>query len=181
MNTTAYPEIKPKEKIIKKLYVMVMLFVVGRAIKAAARTDRAVREEFEKLRDDFTLRLGVMPAGPAMVVAKDEKGRVQYLGSNPKGRKITLDMGIKNIEAAMLLFTFRESTAISTCRNRLIVQGDLPDACAVVRILDLVEVYLLPKIIAKLAVKRYPKWSQVSPLRKHLGRIAVYVRTLVGI
>jgi hypothetical protein len=50
-------------------------------------------------------------------------------------------------------------------------------ACAVVRILDMVEVLLLPKIIARLAVKRYPAWS---PLRKHLGRFMVYVRAVVG-
>ena len=77
----------------------------------------------------------------------------------------------------MLLFTFQESTAIAVARDRLIVDGEVPYACAVVRILDSVEVYLLPKIIARLAVKRYPAWS---PGRKYFGWILVYLRTVLG-
>ena len=76
---------------------------------------------------------------------------------------------------------FRSSTTIATARERLVVDGDLPDACAVVRVLNTVETYLLPKVIAKLAVKRYPKWSQMNPFKKHLGRIAVYARTFIGV
>ena len=82
---------------------------------------------------------------------------------------------IKNIEAALLLFTFQESTTLATARNRLVVDGDVAHACAVMRILDIVEVYLLPKIIAKLAVKRYSGWSF---RRKYLGRVLVYVRSI---
>jgi hypothetical protein len=59
----------------------------------------------------------------------------------------------------------------------LVVDGDVAHACAVVRILDIVEVYLLPKIIAKLAVKRYPGWSF---RRKYLGRVLVYIRSIFG-
>lgn len=84
-------------------------------------------------------------------------------------------MKIKNIEAALLLFTFQESTTLATARNRLVVDGDVAHACAVMRILDIVEVYLLPKIIAKLAVKRYSGWSF---RRKYLGRVLVYVRSI---
>ena len=84
---------------------------------------------------------------------------------------------IKHLEAAILLFTFQESTATAIARDRLVVEGELPMACAVVRVLDMVEVLLLPKIIARLAVKRYPAWS---PVRKHLGRLMVYVRAVVG-
>jgi len=47
----------------------------------------------------------------------------------------------------------------------------------VVRILDIVEVYLLPKFIAKLAVKRYPiETPHVNLFR----RILLYVRTVFG-
>jgi hypothetical protein len=49
----------------------------------------------------------------------------------------------------------------------------------VIRILDIVEVYLIPKIIAGLAVKRYPKGWSIG--RKLGGRIGVYTRTLLGI
>jgi hypothetical protein len=99
------------------------------------------------------------------------------MGWDPAGKNITLNMKIKNIEAAILLFTFQESTAVATARDRLIVDGEVPHACAVVRILDIVEVYLLPKFIAKLAVKRYPA---EAPHVNLFRRILLYVRTVFG-
>ncbi len=175
-----YPEIKPKRKLLKRVYIAVMLFFVGRAIQAAARTDKVVMKEFEQLPEGFTFSLGVLPYGPYMVVGKDEKGLARYLGGKPEGKKLNLKMGIKNVEDAMLVFTFQESTALSFAHGRFIVDGDLTVSLAVVRILDLVEVYLLPKIIASLAVKRYPKWSEMSPVRKHVNRVIIYTRALLG-
>jgi hypothetical protein len=112
-----------------------------------------------------------------MIVGKNQRGVVRYKGWDPAGKKIDLQMKIKNIEAAMLIFTFKESTTLATARDRLIVDGEVAHACAIVRILDIVEVYLLPKIIAKLAVKRYPGWPF---RRKYLGRVLIYVRTIFG-
>jgi hypothetical protein len=48
----------------------------------------------------------------------------------------------------------------------------------VVRILELVEVFLLPKSLASLSVRRYPEWSF---MRKHGGRVLIYLRALAGI
>ncbi len=45
-------------------------------------------------------------------------------------------MSIKNVESAILVFTFQESTAVAFARNRFVVDGDLIDALAVVRVLD---------------------------------------------
>ena len=83
---------------------------------------------------------------------------------------------MKGLEQALLMFTFQGSTAVATCNDRIIVNGALEDAIAIVRVLDIVETFLLPKIITKLAVKRYPKWSQMSPFRKYVNRILVYIR-----
>ncbi len=176
MNKNKFPEIKPKGKLVKKIYVAVMLWIVGRAIQAAAKVDKEVKGEFASLRDDFAVRLWVGPSGPAMIVGKNSKGVVKYMGWRSEGKKITIDMKIKNIESAILVFTFQESTCQAFCSDRFVVSGDLPDALTFVRILNLIEVYLLPKVIASLAVKRYPKWSQMNPFRKHLGRVLVYIR-----
>jgi hypothetical protein len=111
-----------------------------------------------------------------MIIGKRE-GRIKYLGWNPAGIKIDLTMKIKHLEAAILMFTFQESTAAATTRNRLIVDGEVPPACAVVRVLDIVEVYLLPKFIARLAVKRYPTWTWT---RKLIGRTRIYFRAVAG-
>jgi len=156
--------------------IAVMLWIVGRAIQAAARVDKLVRKEFDNLRKDFAFSLGILPGGPYMFMGKDKKGRIKYLGWNPKGKKTTLQMGIRNMEAGFLVFTFQESTAVGFAHSRFVVEGDLSDSLAVVRVLDLVEVLLLPWFITKLAVKRYPKWSELSPFRKYLDRVLVYIR-----
>ncbi len=178
MNINNYPEVKPKTKWIKKIYIAVMLFIVGRAIQAASKIDKTIKKQFEDLPEGFTFSLGVLPDGPYMIVGKDKKsGKVKYMGWNPIGKNIDLKMGIKNTESAILLFTFQESTTVAFAHDRYIVEGDLVNALSIVRVLDLVEVYLLPKIITKLAVKRYPKWSELNPFKKHLNRILIYIRT----
>lgn len=173
-----FREVAAGGKSLKRDYVAVMMWFMGRAIQAAAAVDEAVNKEFAGMPDGFTFALSVMPNGPHMIVGKDQRGFARYRGWDPEGKKIDLDMKIKNIEAAMLIFTFQESTALATARERLIVDGEVAHACAIVRILDIVEVYLLPKIIAKLAVKRYPGWPF---RRKYLGRALIYVRTIFGL
>lgn len=174
----AFRQVAAGKKPFQRMYVAFMLWFVGRAIQAAARVDDEIASEFGDLPSGFTFLLAVLPSGPSMAIGKDASGRVRYLGKSPGSRKPDLEMKIKNIEAAMLMFTFRESTAAATARNRLIVDGDIPAACAVVRILDAVEVYLLVKPIARLAVKRYPSW----PLRRILiGRPLIYLRAVLGI
>ena len=172
-----FREVAAGGKSLKRDYVAVMMWFMGRAIQAAAAVDEAAKKEFAGMPDGFTFALSVMPNGPHMIVGKDQGGFARYRGWDPEGKKIDLDMKIKNIEAAMLIFTFQESTALATARERLIVDGEVAHACAIVRILDIVEVYLLPKIIAKLAVKRYPGWPF---RRKYLGRALIYVRTIFG-
>jgi hypothetical protein len=158
--------------------VAIFLWFTGRAVQAAARVDREVKKEFDALPDDFTFSLGCLPNGPCMVIGK-ERGRVKYFGCDPKGRRMYVRLIVKSVDAAFLLLSFQESTALSTARNRLMVDGEIHQALSIIRILNIVEVYLLPKIIASLAVKRYPSWWSMG--RKFGGRIGVYTRTLLGI
>jgi hypothetical protein len=167
----------PKGKWVKRSYISIMLWFVGRAMQAAAKVDKGVKKEFETIPKGFRFSLGVSPGGPAMVMEKTLAGRVKYVGSKPKGKPLDLQIKIKHLEGAILLFTFQESTAVAVVRDRLVMEGDMPRVCTVVRILDMMAVLLLPKIVAELAVKRYPAWS---PLRKHLGRWLVYTRAVLG-
>jgi hypothetical protein len=154
-----------------------MLWFVGRAIQAASKVDPDVKKEFDELPEGFTFALTAAPDGPSMVVGKDPAGKVKYLGGTINGRKLNVKMTLKSMEGLFLLFTFQESTPISNARDRLFVEGELPEACAAVRILDIVQVYLLPKPIAKMAIKRYPKWN----LKRHTwNRAMVNVRTIIG-
>jgi hypothetical protein len=150
---------------------------MGRAIQAASRVDKQVRREFRLLPENFTFALGVMPSGPYMVVGKNGPDRARYLGRRIDAQPVDLTMAFKHLDAGVLTFTFRENTPIATARDRLVVDGEVAYACSVVRILDIVQIYLLPKLIARRAVKRYPRW----PLRnKLINRSRIYWRSLIG-
>ncbi len=173
-----YKIITPGGKPFKKAYLSIMLWFMGRAIAAASKSDSQVKKEFEGLPEPFRFCLKVEPADLMMTIAKDENGSVKSLGKTMDPDSIDVKLKIKHIEAAFLLFTFQESTAVSIARNRIVVDGDVPPSCAVVRILDKVEVLLLPKFIARLAVKRYPV---IPPMKKYMGRMMVYLRAVTGI
>lgn len=175
-----YPEIPSGKKPLKRMYVSLLLFIFGRAFQAVAKVDPFAKEEFDSMPSDFMLDLCVAPNGPHMIVGKDKSGKIRYYGWNPKGKMITLSMKIKSLEAAILMFTFQESSCVATARDRLIVEGDLPVASGVLRIMDLLEVLLLPKFIAKLGVKRYPNRNRMSLARKIRSRILTYIRVVVG-
>jgi hypothetical protein len=173
-----FTEIRPGGRPVVWAYLSFMLWFVGRAIQAAAKVDADVKKEFEILPEGFTMALKSAPNGPAMVIGKDAKGNVKYMGRKTDGLSLNVSMTIKHIEGFFLIFTFQESTPTANARDRLFVEGNLPEACAAVRVLDIVQVYLLPKPIAKLAVKRYPKWG----LKRHTyKRAMVYLRTVIGL
>jgi hypothetical protein len=163
--------------IFRRAYLTSMLWFMGRAVAAAAAVDPDVRREFDTLPVAFTFALGVWPQGPAMVVAKGPDGRVRYRGGRTAGVELDLLMQIKHLETAFQMFTFRESTATAFARDRLLVEGDVAYAVPVARVLDLTQVYLLPRLIARLAVKRIPRWK---PWRTWIGRLRIYWRTLWG-
>ena len=67
----SFRQIEPGRKPLKKAYVAVMLWFVGRSIPIAAKVDPGIGREIADLPDGFTFSLGVLPAGPAMIVGKE--------------------------------------------------------------------------------------------------------------
>lgn len=172
-----FREIQPGGRPFARIYLQIMLWFMGRAIQAAAKVDAQVKEEFDALPAGFSCTLTAAPDGPSMVVGKDEMGTVKYWGGSIEGRDLDVTMTAKSMEALFALFTFRESTPMANARDRLSVEGDIDKVCAVLRILDIVQVYLLPKPVAKLAIKRYPVWTWK---RHTLNRAMVNLRAVIG-
>jgi aldehyde:ferredoxin oxidoreductase len=170
--------ISPGRRLTRGLYLQLMFWFMGRAVAAAARVDASVQKEFDALADGFTFALRVLPNGPCLVVGKDVKGRPRYLGGFARGMEVDLDLMIKHSAAAGLLFTFRESTAVSFAHDRICVDGSLGGAMHVVRILDRVEVLLLPRFLARLAVKRVPIGKDAPGI---FSRLWLYTRTMTGL
>ena len=168
----------PGRKTFRKVYVAALMFFVGRALSAASKVDAGMKKELAELPDQFSFKLQVFPAGPSLTVSRNTLGRFKHHIRGLPEDKIDVRIMIKHLDAAFLLFTFQESTARSFAGNRMIIKGDLTQAISVVRCLNIVEVYLLPKFIARLAVKRYPDWPLLGKVWR---RSLIYTRTVLGI
>ncbi len=173
----AYREIKPGRKPFKRAYLALMLWFTGRAVQAASRVDPQIRKEVADLPADFSFALGVGGCGPFMVLKRHARDQLRYRGHRIDQREVDLILAFKHLESGFLTFTFQENTPVAAARDRLVADGEVAHVCAVVRILDRVQVYLLPKPIARLAVKRYPRWPLLA---KWGSRVRIYWRTLLG-
>ena len=163
--------LRPKRQRFSEMYCTVLLWFLGRAAAAASRYDEETAGEFASLPEGFSFALQAGEFGPAMVLERDENGMGRYLGGTGYllDHPVDLKIQIRTLAAAMLLFTFRESTATSQARDRMVADGPIPATCTVVRILNQVEILILPKLIARLAVKRYRK-----PPRLMRKRLRIY-------
>lgn len=173
---TGIPQPSPASP-FKTIYLKTLTFFLGRGLEAASKFDPDIRRELEEFPEGFSFGLTVHPRGPGLLMEKTDRGRLKYRGGRPERHHRDLTITFKSLEAAMLVFTFREKTAVAFARNRMTARGDLPSAMAVVRCLNAVEVYLLPKFLARKAVKAYPRWGVG---RKFFGRIRVYLGAVLG-
>lgn len=172
------PELpRPRSRPVRKFYVSILMWFLKRALQAASSKDREIKAECLRLPDNFSFRFRVHPFGPEMALTLNEERLLRVLRPKEYPESFDVDIRFKHLQAAMLLFTFREGTTEAFARDRMVVYGNLPEALSIVRILNIVEVYLLPKFLAERAVKVYPRWNFA---RKHGGRIAVYIKTVLG-
>lgn len=159
------------EKRIKKIMVKVVMFVLGKAIQSASRWDAIVRHEVARWPDNLTFALDVLPWGPRMAMQK-QKGRLKFLGAGPK--EVDLLISFKNIECAFLVFAGLMGTEQGAAERRTIVKGNLAVALSLIRIMNLMVVYLYPKFWSQRLVKRVPRLS----LKQHALRVYI---VLIGI
>lgn len=140
---------------LQTLYVIFLFDVMGRALEAATQLDPIIRREIERLPAGFIFEMSVMPNGPGIVLIKQYDGSFKYLGSKSPLQP-HLRILIKHIAHAFLLFTFQESTAAAFANDRMVVDGDISLAMRILRSLNRLEAFILPKLIAQRAIKRYP-------------------------
>ncbi len=146
--------LRPLASQARRTYVQLMLDVVGRSLEAISQVDDEVREEVSVLPEGFVFQMKVMPSGPALVVRKEADGGLKYLG----GQTDAPDLSVlfKHIHHAFLVLSFQEKTAQSFANARIIVDGDLGYATRMTRVLNRLETFILPKLVAQRAVKEYP-------------------------
>ena len=156
---------------LKRSYVAVMMRIVGRGLASASRVDREIASEVLHLPTATTIAMKVYPHGPCCFLQSTESG-LSYLGLRDEG---TADVEIifKHLQHAWLLFTFQESTPTAFARNRIVLDGELAHATVFNRCLARLMTLILPRGIARRAVKRYPALAFSDKLRL---AAAIYLR-----
>lgn len=140
---------------LKRAYISVMMYILGRAFQAITEQDAVAREEVKTFPTGFTFAMLVWPNGPGMAVRKVEAGHFEY-ARLPAGEKASLAIYIKHPQHAFRMLSFQEGTARAFANDRMVVDGELSLAIRAVRVLNRLEAFILPKFIARLAIKEYP-------------------------
>lgn len=139
----------------RRAYVEVMFQVMGRALQAVTEVDASAQNEARALPDGFLFEMKVMPDGSKLVVEHIGDGHFRYLGTEAP-RPVNLSIQFKHLSHAFLVLSFQEKTTVAFAHDRMLVDGDISHAVRMTRILNRLESFILPRMIASRAVKEYP-------------------------
>lgn len=162
---------------LQRLYVALMLSVIGRALVATSRVDASVCADLAPLPKGFQIQMQVLPNGPGFVVECTGDGtldRAKVVKLRPD-----LSMGFKHVSHAFLVLAFQESTAQAFANDRMVADGDVSNAIRLVRALNTMEALILPRWLALRAVKRYPTLSAGEKTRKAIRIYALLVKNVL--
>ncbi len=141
------------KKRAKLFAVQAGLFLLGRALEAAAVLDRDVRNEVDGWNDPMTIMLHVQSHGPSMVLKKQD-GVLRYAGSSPVDADLTIYF--KNLESAFLVFSAQMGSPQGSAEHRVSLKGDASQAMSLIRCMEIAQAYLFPKVIARQCLKSVP-------------------------
>lgn len=147
---------KPMAHQARRLYVQMMMQVVGRSLQAISELDQEVQEEIRVLPEGFLFEMRVLPDGPTLVMRKIGAEKLRYVGEKPP-RTPDLSIKFKHIAHAFLVLSFQEKNSEAFANDRMLVDGDLGQALRMTRMLNRLEAYILPRLLAERAIKNYPE------------------------
>jgi hypothetical protein len=162
-----------------RLYVALMMQIVGRGLVAASRCDRVMRTELAALPTGYRIAMTVVPDGPGFMVESVGEGRLRWVPGRDAAAHLTIRF--KHVALAFLVMSFQESTAQAFANDRMVADGDVAVATRLVRCLDRMESVILPGFIARRAVKRYTPLPLLHKLGLALRIYAGAALTLLGI
>ena len=169
MNSPLYKTVRPGRKRFKVLVIRIVFFVLGRALQSASRFDKVIQDEVKEWPDNLSILYKVQPKGPEMMIYK-ENGHLKI--QSPSEKEASMIIYLKNVDYSFLLMTTQKGTVQAFLESAATVKGDIPIAMSLIRILDRVQCYLFPRIIAKRVIKRLPKMSLSS---RYFGRLRLYL------
>lgn len=147
---------------LRRAYVALMMAVIGRSLVAITRVDPKARSELAPLAAGFVFRMTVLPDGPAFAVERTADGVFALVKDST--RRADLTVIFKHLRHAFRVFSFQEGTARAFANDRMFVDGQVAAAVRIVRVLERMEAVILPKFVARRALKRYPRIALADKL-----------------
>ena len=135
-------------------YVSGMMQLLSNMLKASSQVDDVVKAEVANMPDGFVFRLCVAPGNPSLTMKKQGDTLISLADY---AEKPDLTMTFKHVTFAFLVLSFQEHTAQAYANERLVIDGNIPMSMKVVRCLNRLQAVILPKVIAKKAVKTLPE------------------------
>lgn len=171
-------------------YVAMMFDIVSRSLVLASRIDTVILDEISALPDGLVIAMSIYGTnlGFALKITPASDGggkslaRVTdfdelYLKAAPKHQ--LLHIRFKHLAYAYQVLSFQKSTAATFAANHMVVDGDLGCAVTLVRCLNRLESVILPKALARRAIKVYPK--QLSLAQKLNLALRIYGKLIVSL
>ena len=156
----------------QRAYVSLMMDIIGRGLTSASQVDPEIHAETKGFPTGFVVRMAVFPKGASFTAQSQADGSIKLL-KNFEG-KPDLTVTFKHMTHAFLVFSFQEGTARAFANDRMIADGDISHAIRLVRCLNKMEALILPKLLAELAVKKYP--TELSLKEKLSGAANIYLK-----
>lgn len=156
---------------IQQMVCGVVLQVLYRAVRVLSHCDSRIREELLALPEGQTVRFSVSPHEKSKSLSfRVSGGTVQK--EDPKAEP-DIHITFKNEAMAVRVFTGRMGIAGAYAAHAFMLKGNINEAMGIVRIVDLVEGYLFPKIMSRRILKEVPE--------KQVPSLVVYLRLIPGV
>ncbi|GAA5008791.1 hypothetical protein GCM10023206_15680 [Acinetobacter puyangensis] len=168
----AYASLITVKPTLQHAYVSLMMDVIGRGLVVANQIDSEIKSEISGFPTNFIFSMKVFPKGPSFVIQVQYDHQLKLL-KNFSG-KPDLTITFKHLTHAFLVFSFQEGTAQAFANDRMVADGELSYAIRLVRCLNKMEALILPKLVADLAVKEYPK--NLSLKEKATEAASIYLK-----
>lgn len=169
--TNHYPDLFPRKKPVKRTVNKVVLFVLGRALQSLSKTDPLIRNETASWPEGFTLVMNILPNGGSLAVKRQPDKSLKYLGAKFPVEQADVAIHINDVESAFKMFTGQLGSDVAYARHAMSAKGDLSYTVSVVRVINVVETYLFPRIISSKLMKETPS---IPGWRLHLMRLKTY-------
>lgn len=144
-----------------------VLFVLARALRVLGDIDARFAGELSSLPQGTSYLLRVGERGPALGLAL-RGGRLV----REKRAQADVEIGFKSAAAATRVFVGMSGIAQAYAQHRFTLKGDIALAMPLVRLLDLTEGYLFPRVMTRRFLR--------APVLREKPMLYVYARTLLG-